>query len=156
MGAVRVVGNGPYEDEAQAIAAARPILDLEPGKGLWQPACLAALEGACAGAGVALDAYDRRVLEWFAGMEPQVRAVIAGLIRRAGNVMPSGYLGVFAQALTDAHAYRVSIGDGGIGQAGLYRKVAQDLGVPWDITDPPLADSVTDWPKRGPGQRGIS
>jgi hypothetical protein len=39
---------------------------------------------ACEAAGVGLGAYDRRILHWIAGFEPQTCAVIAGIIRRAG------------------------------------------------------------------------
>lgn len=38
--------------------------------------------GACDEAGVTLGAYDRRIVEWLSGWEPEVVAVIAGLIRR--------------------------------------------------------------------------
>jgi len=39
--------------------------------------------GACEDAGVILGDYDHSIVEWLAGWEPEVAAVIAGLIRRA-------------------------------------------------------------------------
>jgi hypothetical protein len=43
------------------------------------------LEDACTAAGVELGAYDRRIIAWLAGWEPQTVAVICGLISRARN-----------------------------------------------------------------------
>ena len=48
-----------------------------------QPPNLAMLRAACEGADVELGAYDLRILAWLAGWEPQVCAVVAGLITRA-------------------------------------------------------------------------
>ncbi|TDC58577.1 hypothetical protein E1281_01090 [Actinomadura sp. KC345] len=42
------------------------------------------LTGACEAAGVELGAYDRRILDWLSGWEPEVVAVVVGLIARAG------------------------------------------------------------------------
>ena len=44
------------------------------------------LTAACETAGVELGAYDRRVLTWLARWEPEMCAVVAGLILRAGEV----------------------------------------------------------------------
>jgi hypothetical protein len=77
--------SGPYETERDAITAARHILDSPPGTGAWQDGSLRLLEGACGAAQVKLGAYDHRILVWLAGWEPQLCAVTAGLISRAGN-----------------------------------------------------------------------
>ena len=71
-----------FETERQAIDAT--------GQRGWEPGSytvrneLALLE-ACAAAGVHLGAYDRRILAWLAGFEPQTVAVVAGIILRAGE-----------------------------------------------------------------------
>lgn len=75
--------HGPYEAERDAIAAVRHILDSEPGTGAWQKGSLALLMDACTDAGVAVGAYDSRILQWLTKWEPQTVAVIAGLITRA-------------------------------------------------------------------------
>ena len=77
------MSTGPFESEAEAIAAARHILDLPPGTGAWQQASLDMLTGACDEAGIEVGAYDARILHWLAGWEPQIVAVVAGLITRA-------------------------------------------------------------------------
>jgi hypothetical protein len=41
------------------------------------------LESACQSAGVILGAYDAQILSWLAGYEPQMCAVVAGLVSRA-------------------------------------------------------------------------
>jgi hypothetical protein len=79
---------GPFETESAArhTAAVQAVYDAfnaAPGAGRMQPANLAMLEQACAAAGVALGAYDRRILAWLAGWEPTTCAVIAGLVARA-------------------------------------------------------------------------
>lgn len=38
---------------------------------------------ACEKAGVGLGAYDRRIIIWLAGFEPQAAAAVAGIIVRA-------------------------------------------------------------------------
>lgn len=45
--------------------------------------CSAMITGACEAAGVELGAYDRRIIGWLGNWEPQICAVIAGLITRA-------------------------------------------------------------------------
>ena len=80
--------NGPYETQREAldlpaVQAVYEAFRADPGVGRMAPHSLRMLEEACAAAGVGLGAYDRRVLAWLAGWEPQVCAVIAGLISRA-------------------------------------------------------------------------
>jgi hypothetical protein len=41
------------------------------------------LLSACEKAGLTLGAYDRRILVWLAGFEPQAAAAVAGVIVRA-------------------------------------------------------------------------
>ena len=79
---------GAFESEQQALGtpAVREIyarFRARPGQGRMQPGNLAMLRAACEGAEVDLGAYDLRILSWLAGWEPQVCAVIAGLIARA-------------------------------------------------------------------------
>jgi hypothetical protein len=82
-------GDGPYETEAQARAlpAVQAVYDAfraDPGVGRMAPHNAQMLADACTAANVATGAYDRRILAWLAGLgEPQVCAVITGLIRRA-------------------------------------------------------------------------
>ena len=81
--------DGPYETEAQARAlpAVQAVYDAfraDPGTGRMAPHNAQMLADACTAARVPAGAYDRRILAWLAGLgEPQVCAVIAGLIRRA-------------------------------------------------------------------------
>ena len=79
---------GPFETQREALdlPAVQAIYEAfraDPGVGRMAPHSLRMLEEACAAAGVGLGAYDRRVLAWLAGWEPQVCAVVAGLITRA-------------------------------------------------------------------------
>jgi hypothetical protein len=81
---------GPFETERQALdtPAVRAVFatfEAAPGQGRMQPPNLAMLRAAFEGADVALGAYDLRILAWLAGWEPQVCAVVAGLITRAGS-----------------------------------------------------------------------
>lgn len=69
-----------FETEREAIDAC--------GMRGWEPSAAAgrnelALLEACAAAGVHLGAYDRRVLAWLSGWEPQTVAVVVGIILRA-------------------------------------------------------------------------
>ncbi len=70
---------GPFETERQAL----DTFEAAPGQGRMQPPNLAMLRAACEGADVELGAYDLRILAWLAGWEPQICAVVAGLITRA-------------------------------------------------------------------------
>lgn len=81
---------GPFETERQALdtPAVRAVFtafEAAPGQGHMQPPNLAMLRAACEGADVELGAYDLRILAWLAGWEPQVCAVVAGLITRASS-----------------------------------------------------------------------
>src|SRR6266480_4691016 len=76
---------GPYDTERQAADAARHIYDSPPGTGAWGDGNHRLMEDACTAAGAQLGAYDHRILLWLAGWEPSTCAVIAGIIRRAGE-----------------------------------------------------------------------
>ena len=86
---------GPFETERQALGtpAVRAVytaFEAAPGQGRMQPPNLAMLRAACEGADVELGVYDLRILAWLAGWEPQMCAVVAGLItaeesRRGGT-----------------------------------------------------------------------
>jgi hypothetical protein len=88
---------GPYETEAQARgnAAVQEIhraFRADPGMGKMAPLSLALLTDVCTMAGVGLGAFDRRVLSWLSGWEPETAAVICGMITRAhesGRTRPS-------------------------------------------------------------------
>ena len=76
---------GPYETREQArdsarVRAVREAWRADCGPGKMTPLNLAMLEDACAAAGVTLSTCDRRILEWLAGVEPEMSAVIAGII----------------------------------------------------------------------------
>ena len=79
---------GPFETEQQArqlpaVQAVYAAFRADPGVGKMTPQTHEMLLSACAAAGVELGAYDRHILAWLAGWEPQTVAVIAGLISRA-------------------------------------------------------------------------
>jgi hypothetical protein len=79
---------GPFETERQAldtpaVRAVYTAFEAAPGPGRMQPPNLAMLRAACERAGIELGTYDVRILAWLAGWEPQICAVIAGLITRA-------------------------------------------------------------------------
>jgi hypothetical protein len=79
---------GPFETEQQArqlpaVQAVYEAFRADPGLGKMTPQTHEMLIAACAAAGVELGAYDRHILAWLAGWEPQTCAVIAGLISRA-------------------------------------------------------------------------
>lgn len=81
---------GPFETEAQArqLPAVRAVFDgmhEASRRGVPGTGCRELLAAACAGAGVELGAYDRRILDWLAGYEPQACAVIAGIVTRAAR-----------------------------------------------------------------------
>jgi hypothetical protein len=83
--------NGPFETEHEA----RQSPAVQAAYGAWSPR-LGSLTGAnhamlftaCTTTGVELGAYDRRILRWLAGFEPQTCAVIAGIISRAASAAP--------------------------------------------------------------------
>lgn len=79
---------GPFETEQEAVGshAVRAIYDAmraAPGSGVMAGRGHQLLEKACEAADVEVGTYDRRILVWLAGFEPQAGAVIAGLIARA-------------------------------------------------------------------------
>ncbi len=79
---------GPFETERQArelpaVQAVYDAFDRDPGVGKMAPHSHKMLIGACVAASVELGAYDRRIILWLSGWEPQTCAVIAGLITRA-------------------------------------------------------------------------
>lgn len=81
---------GPFETARQALdtPAVRAVFttfEAAPAQGRMQPPNLAMLRAACEGADVKLGTYDLRILAWLAGWEPQICAVVAGLITRAGS-----------------------------------------------------------------------
>jgi hypothetical protein len=82
---------GPFESEAEArdsdeVRAVHAAFDAEPGAGRMAPHNLRMLTDACGASGVEVGAYDMRVLEYLAGEPPAICAVIAGLVRRAGEM----------------------------------------------------------------------
>jgi hypothetical protein len=84
---------GPLETEAQAreLPAVRVVyaaFDADPGVGKMAPHNFLMLVNACEAAGVDLggpSSYDRQILAWLAGWEPQTCAVVAGIITRAAS-----------------------------------------------------------------------
>ena len=85
---------GPYESEAQAREAVSPIYEAahdSPRRGVIAERNHKFLEDACRAAGAELGAYDHRILTWLAGWEPQICAVIAGLITRAATWPHGGH-----------------------------------------------------------------
>ena len=81
-------GPGPFETERQvrelpALRAVYEAFDVNPGVGRMASHNERMLRESCAAAGVALGAFDARIVSWLAGWEPETCAVIAGLISRA-------------------------------------------------------------------------
>jgi hypothetical protein len=81
---------GPFETERDvfnhpAAKAARGAFDQGPGPGKARCPNRDMLMGAVTAAGVELGTYDQRILDWLAGYEPQMCAVISGLITRAAS-----------------------------------------------------------------------
>jgi len=94
---------GPFETEAEvrALPAVRAVYDAfraGPGVRKMAPHNARMITDACDDAGVTLGAYDRRIVEWLAGFEPETCAVITGLISRAAEPRP------VAQPILCAHA----------------------------------------------------
>jgi hypothetical protein len=75
---------GPYETEQQAADTTRDAYGHPDFPGHMKAYNRARLNEVCDAVGVELGAYDMRVLEWLAIWEPEVVAVVAGLIARAG------------------------------------------------------------------------
>lgn len=80
---------GPYETAAGARQApgVQAIYDTArsapPGQRLMDAGNARMITTACDQAGLELGAYDRRIIAWLGGWEPEIAAVIAGLITRA-------------------------------------------------------------------------
>ncbi len=101
----------------------------------------------CGAAGVELGAYDRRIVAWLAGWEPQTCAVVAGLITRATGTdagLAPEQLATLGQALADAiewrHPAEFHCADcdaatlcpdhaGDLDRADAYRALARALGI---------------------------
>ena len=78
----------PFDTEAQARESAAmqqtyAAFRADPGMGRMAPHTSAMMVDACVMAGVELGAFDRRVLAWLSGWEPETAVAIAGLITRA-------------------------------------------------------------------------
>ena len=78
---------GPYETRADtrpaSLCQAVAVLPPTSPAGTARAVARQHLHAACAAAGVELGAYDREVLEWLAGWEPDMAQVVIGLIGRA-------------------------------------------------------------------------
>ncbi|SRR5216683_3291586 len=82
----RWVPGGPYETERQAAADVAEIYEQcrwSARRSLMAEANRDRLTDACERAGVALGAFDARILSWLGNYEPETCAVIAGLVTRA-------------------------------------------------------------------------
>jgi hypothetical protein len=108
---------GPYEtylqaSETPAVRAVYATFREAPGTGAMAPHNRRMIEDACRAAGAELGFYDRRIVAWLAGWEPQICAVVAGLIRRARGharelaAMDAVQLETVLDALADAAEYR--------------------------------------------------
>jgi hypothetical protein len=99
--------DGPYQTEAQArqrpeVRAIYDAVQADRRRGVMAEGSHRLLEEACTAASVELGAYDRRILAWLAGWEPQTCAVIAGLITRAcGQRAPAVRAGSYDLTLTE-------------------------------------------------------
>lgn len=83
--------HGPFESESQALAApaVRAVYRAyDAGTTSLRDGAADLLLSACEKAGVTLGAYDRRILVWLAGFEPQAAAAVAGIIVRAAVRSP--------------------------------------------------------------------
>jgi hypothetical protein len=77
---------GPYEDERQARVDVADIYQQarhSARRAVLGEANHALLADACERSGVTLGAYDGRIVAWLAGWEPQMCALVIGLISRA-------------------------------------------------------------------------
>jgi hypothetical protein len=90
---VRPGAPAPIETEQQArelpeVRAVYAAFNADPGTGKMAPHNYLMLVNACEAARVDLgspSSYDRQILAWLAGFEPQTCAVVAGLITRAAS-----------------------------------------------------------------------
>lgn len=88
MNTTTVRAAGPYDTEQQArtspeVRAIWQAVAEDSRRGVIAEGNAAMLGRALDAAGVQLGAYDRRIVSWLGIWEPQVCAVIAGLISRA-------------------------------------------------------------------------
>jgi hypothetical protein len=86
----RQAAPGPFEtrDQVRALPAVRASYDaahISSSRAVLGDGSRRILDEACAAAGVEVGAYDHRVVGWLAGWEPEICAVIAGLITRAAT-----------------------------------------------------------------------
>jgi len=82
---------GPFETESEALAApaVRAVYRAyDAGTASLHDGAADLLLSACERADVTLGAYDRRILLWLAGFEPQAAAAVAGVIARAAARPP--------------------------------------------------------------------
>lgn len=80
--------HGPFESESEALAvpAVRAVYRAyDAGTTSLHDGAADLLLSACEQAGVTLGAYDRSILVWLAGFEPQAAAAVAGIITRAAE-----------------------------------------------------------------------
>ncbi len=82
----RSPASGPFETEQDARAAVPHIMHVTAA----QPGGMGRLshqllESACTAAGVTVGAFDHEILLWLARYEPEMCAVVAGLITRAAS-----------------------------------------------------------------------
>ena len=109
---------GPYETEQQARADVADVYEQSRRSGLrgaLTDVNYGYLTKACERAGVALGAYDDRILTWLANSEPETCAVLAGLITRAHS-------SALARSAMHYHDVNVSAD----GQSGLPRSRERD------------------------------
>lgn len=77
----RRVFTGPFDTVHEAREAT--VGYLRPGEGNYPDANRAQFAEALSDCRVSMGDYDKKILDWFAGWEPEAVAVMAGLIRRA-------------------------------------------------------------------------
>lgn len=80
--------HGPFSSEREAretpaVRAVWEAFNASPGVGRMAPHVHRMLISACVAAHVELGAFDRQILTWLSGWEPETAAVVAGLITRA-------------------------------------------------------------------------
>jgi hypothetical protein len=105
--------NGPFETQRQSADSVRHIYDAmraSTRRGVMAEEGHKLLDEACTAAGLEVGAYDHRVMQWLAGFEPEMCAVVAGLITRAsqarGVILDQADAGTVRQGLADASAWR--------------------------------------------------
>jgi hypothetical protein len=132
---------GPFssEDDVWALRAMREILDASraaTAPGVLAQGCRALHDGACEGASVDVGKYERVSLDWLAGIEPPICALVAGLTGRVraartarsasgGEVIGRDDLVIVRAALADAIAWKQHARQAGVSR---YRALAVALG----------------------------